>query len=188
VFGWCTPSSTLSSSDFQSPLVPTFSTSSTPHPERLQPITEWQSRLSTEHSSPTTLLNLSKDLSHSRTLLNRSFHKTLLPFKRVKSCATVIPNGSGGDKGESTLFLTLTRIELISISWASRRASIYWLILLVPAFSFFSSLSNMQPLRSRELPVMIFIAVVGYVANRAATMFVSLHFPFPVSLRSRLLT
>ncbi|GAA5935400.1 uncharacterized protein JCM15063_001023 [Sporobolomyces koalae] len=56
--------------------------------------------------------------------------------------------------------------------WWRQGASIYWLILLVPAFSFFSSLANMQPLRSRELPVMIFIAVVGYVANRAATMFI----------------
>ncbi|GAA5872386.1 hypothetical protein JCM16303_004503 [Sporobolomyces ruberrimus] len=56
--------------------------------------------------------------------------------------------------------------------WWRQGASIYWLILLVPTFSFFSSLANMQPLRSRELPVMIFIAVVGYVANRAATMFI----------------
>ncbi|GAA5821568.1 hypothetical protein JCM10212_006518 [Sporobolomyces blumeae] len=59
-----------------------------------------------------------------------------------------------------------------SWQWWRQGASIYWLILLVPAFSFFSSLSNMQPLRSRELPVMIFIAVVGYIANRAATMFI----------------
>ncbi|GAA5947730.1 hypothetical protein JCM3765_001056 [Sporobolomyces pararoseus] len=59
-----------------------------------------------------------------------------------------------------------------SWQWWRQGASIYWLILLVPTFSFFSSLANMQPLRSRELPVMIFIAVVGYVANRAATMFI----------------
>ncbi|GAA5828749.1 hypothetical protein JCM3766R1_003807 [Sporobolomyces carnicolor] len=59
-----------------------------------------------------------------------------------------------------------------SWQWWRQGASIYWLILLVPTFSFFSSLANMQPLRSRELPVMIFIAVVGYVANRAATTFI----------------
>lgn len=42
----------------------------------------------------------------------------------------------------------------------------------------------MQPLRSRELPVMIFIAVVGYVANRAATMFVRRSPSFPPLLCS----
>jgi hypothetical protein len=55
---------------------------------------------------------------------------------------------------------------------ATRRISIYWLILLVPVYSTISSLANGQPYRSRELGVMVFIAVVGYVSNRAATTFV----------------
>ncbi|GAA6003791.1 hypothetical protein JCM10207_003601 [Rhodosporidiobolus poonsookiae] len=57
-------------------------------------------------------------------------------------------------------------------AWWRQGISIYWLILLVPLYSTLSSLANMQPLRSRELPVMVFIAVVGYVANRAATTFI----------------
>ncbi|GAA5858128.1 hypothetical protein JCM8547_005663 [Rhodosporidiobolus lusitaniae] len=56
--------------------------------------------------------------------------------------------------------------------WWRQGISIYWLILLVPVYSTLSSLANMQPFRSRELPVMVFIAVVGYVANRAATTFI----------------
>ncbi|GAA5887013.1 hypothetical protein JCM6882_009415 [Rhodosporidiobolus microsporus] len=56
--------------------------------------------------------------------------------------------------------------------WWRQGISIYWLILLVPLYSTLSSLANMQPLRSRELPVMVFIAVVGYIANRAATTFI----------------
>ncbi|BGP21069.1 hypothetical protein JCM10213_007587 [Rhodosporidiobolus nylandii] len=56
--------------------------------------------------------------------------------------------------------------------WWRQGISIYWLILLVPVYSTLSSLANMQPLRSRELPVMVFIAVVGYIANRAATTYI----------------
>ncbi|GAA5899654.1 hypothetical protein JCM5296_001388 [Sporobolomyces johnsonii] len=59
-----------------------------------------------------------------------------------------------------------------SWQWWRQGATFYWLILLVPAFSFFLSLSNMQPIRSRELPVMILLAIIGYIANRAATQFI----------------
>ncbi|GAA6030523.1 hypothetical protein JCM8097_006187 [Rhodosporidiobolus ruineniae] len=59
-----------------------------------------------------------------------------------------------------------------SWEWWRQGISIYWLILLVPVYSTISSLANMQPLRSRELPVMVVIAVIGYVANRAATTFI----------------
>lgn len=56
--------------------------------------------------------------------------------------------------------------------WWRADVSAYWLFLLVPAFSFFLSLWNLQPIRSRELPVMVVISIVGYVANRVATTFV----------------
>ncbi|GAA5977520.1 hypothetical protein JCM11641_000987 [Rhodosporidiobolus odoratus] len=56
--------------------------------------------------------------------------------------------------------------------WWRQGISIYWLILLVPLYSTLSSLSNMQPLRSRELPVMVTIAVIGYASNRVATTFI----------------
>ncbi|CAD6577107.1 MAG: hypothetical protein CYPHOPRED_000161, partial [Cyphobasidiales sp. Tagirdzhanova-0007] len=55
-------------------------------------------------------------------------------------------------------------------SWEWWRQSItpYALLGLVPAFSFFLSLWNMQPLRSRQLPVMVVISCIGYAANMAA--------------------
>ncbi|KAL8276960.1 hypothetical protein RQP46_010595 [Phenoliferia psychrophenolica] len=51
-------------------------------------------------------------------------------------------------------------------------AGAYWLFLLVPGFSFFLSLWNLQPLRSKELPVMVLIAVIGFVTNRLATQYI----------------
>ena len=52
--------------------------------------------------------------------------------------------------------------------------NVYWLFFLVPGFSFFLSLWNLQPLRSKELPVMVLIAIIGFVTNRLATQYVSL--------------
>jgi len=56
--------------------------------------------------------------------------------------------------------------------WWRSDVSAYWLFLLVPAFSFFLSLWNLQPVRSRELPVMVAISIAGYIANRLATTFI----------------
>lgn len=42
----------------------------------------------------------------------------------------------------------------------------------VPLFSFLLCLWNMQPLRSRQLPVMVFISCVGYAANSLANHYI----------------
>ncbi|KAM0751263.1 DUF1212-domain-containing protein, partial [Meredithblackwellia eburnea MCA 4105] len=59
-----------------------------------------------------------------------------------------------------------------SWEWWRQGASVYWLILLVPAFSFFLSLWNLQPIKSRELPVMVLIAIIGFITNRLATEYI----------------
>lgn len=49
----------------------------------------------------------------------------------------------------------------------------YWtLFLLVPAYSFISSLWNMQPIRSRQLPVMVLISCASFAANKAANHYI----------------
>jgi uncharacterized membrane protein YjjB (DUF3815 family) len=59
-----------------------------------------------------------------------------------------------------------------SWEWWRSDVSAYWLFLLVPVFSVCLSLWNLQPIRSRELPVMTAISIIGYVANRVATIYI----------------
>lgn len=42
----------------------------------------------------------------------------------------------------------------------------------VPLFSFLLCLWNMQPMKSRQLPVMVFISCVGYAANTTANHYI----------------
>ncbi|KAG8760274.1 hypothetical protein FRC14_003572 [Serendipita sp. 396] len=49
----------------------------------------------------------------------------------------------------------------------------YWtLFLLVPAFSLFSSSWNLQPLKSKQLPVMVIISCAAFAANTAANRYI----------------
>ncbi|KAG8952585.1 hypothetical protein FRC00_006667 [Tulasnella sp. 408] len=52
--------------------------------------------------------------------------------------------------------------------WYLQPFPIWSLVILVPAFSIFSSASNGQPLRSRQLPVMTVISCASFAANTAA--------------------
>lgn len=63
-------------------------------------------------------------------------------------------------------------------AWAWWRQSInpWWMFLLVPAFSFFLSLWNLQPLKSKQMPVMVIIGCAGWVCNYFANQFVSFNF------------
>lgn len=47
-----------------------------------------------------------------------------------------------------------------------------YLILLVPAFSVLLSLWNMQPLKSRQLPVMVVISCIGFLTNNLANRYI----------------
>ncbi|EJD53485.1 hypothetical protein AURDEDRAFT_53220 [Auricularia subglabra TFB-10046 SS5] len=49
----------------------------------------------------------------------------------------------------------------------------WWtLFILVPVFSFVSSLGSMQPLKSKELPIMVFISCASFAANTAANYYI----------------
>ncbi|KAH7105426.1 hypothetical protein BKA62DRAFT_812904 [Auriculariales sp. MPI-PUGE-AT-0066] len=49
----------------------------------------------------------------------------------------------------------------------------WWtLFILVPTFSFFSSLGNMQPFKTKELPVMVIISCASFAANTAANAYI----------------
>lgn len=49
------------------------------------------------------------------------------------------------------------------------------LIALVPTFSLLLSMWNLQPLRSRQLPVMVFIACTGFATNMLANHYIFNH-------------
>ena len=51
--------------------------------------------------------------------------------------------------------------------WWRHDVSHWWLFLLVPCFSLSLSLWNAQPFKSKQLPVMVFISCVSFVANMA---------------------
>jgi hypothetical protein len=55
-----------------------------------------------------------------------------------------------------------------SWQWWRQSVSPYALIALVPIFSIFLALNNLQPLRSRQTPVMVIIACIGFVTNTIA--------------------
>ncbi|KAH9810427.1 hypothetical protein DFH28DRAFT_498549 [Melampsora americana] len=56
--------------------------------------------------------------------------------------------------------------------WWRQSINPWWMFLLVPAFSFFLSLWNLQPLRSKQMPVMVIIACSGWVCNYFANQFI----------------
>lgn len=55
-----------------------------------------------------------------------------------------------------------------SWQWWRQNVSPYALIALVPIFSLFLCLNNLQPIRSKQTPVMIIIACIGFVTNTIA--------------------
>ncbi|KAG8834067.1 hypothetical protein FRC17_009630 [Serendipita sp. 399] len=56
--------------------------------------------------------------------------------------------------------------------WYQQDFPFWTLFLLVPAFSLFSSSWNLQPLKSKQLPVMIIISCAAYAANTAANRYI----------------
>ncbi|KAE8209755.1 hypothetical protein CF327_g6297 [Tilletia walkeri] len=56
--------------------------------------------------------------------------------------------------------------------WYRQNISPWFNFLFVPVFSCLLCMANLQPLKSRELPVMIIIACTGYVANMTANHFI----------------
>ncbi|KAI7947135.1 hypothetical protein MJO29_011662 [Puccinia striiformis f. sp. tritici] len=59
-----------------------------------------------------------------------------------------------------------------SWEWWRQPASPWWSILLVPMFSFFLSLWNLQPIWTKQMPVMVIIACIGWVCNYFANKFI----------------
>jgi uncharacterized membrane protein YjjB (DUF3815 family) len=58
------------------------------------------------------------------------------------------------------------------LPWFQQGMPPIYQILLVPAFSVCLCLWNMQPLRSKELPVQVLISCIGYLANMAANHYI----------------
>ena len=58
------------------------------------------------------------------------------------------------------------------LPWFQQGMPPIYQVLLVPAFSLCLCLWNMQPFRSKELPVQVLIACLGYVANMAANHYI----------------
>lgn len=62
----------------------------------------------------------------------------------------------------------------ISIPWYASAVPRWTYFILVPMFSFFISLHNLQPLRSKEFVVMTAISIFSYSANYLATNYILL--------------
>jgi hypothetical protein len=56
--------------------------------------------------------------------------------------------------------------------WFLQPFPIWTVFIIVPLFSFLSSLQNLQPLRSKQLPIMVFISCAAYTANRVANHYI----------------
>lgn len=59
--------------------------------------------------------------------------------------------------------------------WWRQGMNPYALIALVPAFSLLLAMSNLQPLRSKQMPVMVVIACIGYGTNMLANHYIFNH-------------
>ncbi|KAA1096954.1 hypothetical protein PGT21_032365 [Puccinia graminis f. sp. tritici] len=82
-------------------------------------------------------------------------------------------NGTAGVTGEGELHQG--RIQCYREphwEWWRQPASPYWSFLLVPMFSFFLSLWNLQPIWTKQMPVMVIIACIGWVCNFFANKFI----------------
>jgi hypothetical protein len=58
------------------------------------------------------------------------------------------------------------------LPWYRQSMPPIYLIALVPAFSILLSMWNMQPLRSRQLPVMVLISCIGFLTNTLANHYI----------------
>jgi hypothetical protein len=56
--------------------------------------------------------------------------------------------------------------------WYKQDFPFWSMFILVPAFSLFSSSWNLQPLRSKQLPVMVIISCCAFAANKAANAYI----------------
>lgn len=56
--------------------------------------------------------------------------------------------------------------------WYLQELPWWTLFILVPVFSFMSSLGNMQPFKTKDLPVMVIISCASYAANTAANYYI----------------
>jgi hypothetical protein len=59
-----------------------------------------------------------------------------------------------------------------SFPWYLQPFPFWTEFLIVPIFSILSSLANLQPFRSRQLPVMVAISCASYASNKAANHFI----------------
>jgi uncharacterized membrane protein YjjB (DUF3815 family) len=90
--------------------------------------------------------------------------------------STVIPSFNGSftfSNGTNTVDNTvLGCYRDSSWPWYQQDFPFWSWFLLVPAFSLFSSSWNLQPLRSKQLPAMIFISCCAFAANTAANRYI----------------
>ena len=64
-------------------------------------------------------------------------------------------------------------VRAASDGWYARPAdNLLWAIGLVPVFSLVICLSNLQPIKSRILPVQVSIACAGWVVNKFGTIYI----------------
>ncbi|CAE6485555.1 unnamed protein product [Rhizoctonia solani] len=56
--------------------------------------------------------------------------------------------------------------------WYLQDLPMWTLFILVPLFSLFGSFASMQPLKSTQLPVMVFISCAAFAANKAANRYI----------------
>lgn len=56
--------------------------------------------------------------------------------------------------------------------WWQQPVSQWWYFLLVPMFAIALSLWNLAPIKTRQFPIMVIIAIAGWVTNKAANHYI----------------
>jgi len=90
-------------------------------------------------------------------------------------------NGTGPLNGTWSFSPSISPLSMNIVNGCYRPPSFPWYlqpfplwtsILIVPLFSFLSSLSNLQPLRSKQLIVMVVISCCSYTSNKIANHYI----------------
>ncbi|KAG8691711.1 hypothetical protein FRC11_011995 [Ceratobasidium sp. 423] len=97
----------------------------------------------------------------------RSDNMTIFPFN-----GTFIFKNVTADAPSTSHYQAKGCYRDLNWPWYLQALPGWTLFVLVPLFSLFGSLASMQPLKSTQLPVMVFISCAAFAANKAANRYI----------------
>ncbi|KAF8607840.1 DUF1212-domain-containing protein [Ceratobasidium sp. AG-I] len=97
----------------------------------------------------------------------KSDNLTIFPFN-----GTFVFKNSTADAPSTSHYQAKGCYRDLNWPWYLHSFPEWTLFFLVPLFSLFGSFASLQPLRSTQLPVMVFISSAAFAANKAANMYI----------------